>query len=84
MRSGEPQDQGSRAALLDYAIIGRYWSKARPSIMGPYMMNGFGFPASAGSYRFDAERKVVDRNRSLFHFVFSTRSRLLCVQMQSK
>ncbi len=71
MRSGEPKDQGSRrrkhdsatggAALLDYATIGRYWSKASPSIMGPYMMDGFGFPASAGNYRFDAERKIVDR-----------------------
>ncbi len=71
MKSNEPQDQGSTkwkpipakggVALLDYATIGRYWSKAKPSIMGPYMMNGFGFPASAGSYRFDAERKIVDR-----------------------
>jgi protein-L-isoaspartate O-methyltransferase len=49
------------AALLDYQTIGRYWSKAKPSIMGPYMMDGFGFPSSAGSYRFDAERKIVDR-----------------------
>jgi trans-aconitate methyltransferase len=49
------------AALLDYQTIGRYWSKAKPSIMGPYMMDDFGFPASAGSYRFDAERAVVDR-----------------------
>jgi protein-L-isoaspartate O-methyltransferase len=47
--------------LLDYAIVDRYWSNARPSIMGPYMMDGFGFPASAGNYRFDAERKIVDR-----------------------
>ena len=48
-------------ALVDYATIGRYWSEAEPSIMGPYMMEGFGFPASAGSYRFDAERTIVDR-----------------------
>ncbi len=71
MRSSEPEDQGSakwtpipskgEVALLDYAVIGRYWSKAKPSIMGPYMMNGFGFPANAGSYRFGAERKIVDR-----------------------
>ena len=71
MRSNEPEDQDStkwkpnpakgELALLDYAIIGKYWSKAKPSIMGPYMMDGFGFPASAGSYRFDAERKIVDR-----------------------
>ncbi|MBW2448160.1 MAG: class I SAM-dependent methyltransferase, partial [Deltaproteobacteria bacterium] len=47
--------------LLDYAAVGRYWSRAKPSIMGPYMMDGFGFPASAGSYRFDAEREIVER-----------------------
>jgi SAM-dependent methyltransferase len=47
--------------LLDYATVSRYWSKAKPSIMGPYMMDGFGFPASAGSYRFDAECEVVER-----------------------
>jgi SAM-dependent methyltransferase len=29
--------------------------------MGPYMMDGFGFPASAGSYRFDAECEIVER-----------------------
>ena len=47
--------------LLDYATVNRYWSKAKPSIMGPYMMDGFGFPASAGNYRFDAEREIVER-----------------------
>jgi SAM-dependent methyltransferase len=47
--------------LLDYATVSRYWSKAKPSIMGPYMMDGFGFPASAGSYRFDAECEIVER-----------------------
>jgi len=71
MRSEGPKDQGSTqrehdsttggAALLDYPTIGRYWSKAKASIMGPYMMDGFGFPRSAGSYRFDAEREIVDR-----------------------
>jgi len=71
MRSERPKDYGptlrergsvtAAAALLDYATIGRFWSKAKPSIMGPYMMEGFGFPASAGSYRFDAERSIVDR-----------------------
>ena len=49
------------APLLDYATVSRYWSKAKSSIMGPYMMDGFGFPASAGSYRFDAEREIVER-----------------------
>jgi trans-aconitate methyltransferase len=47
--------------LLDYATVSRYWSKAKPSIMDPYMMDGFGFPASAGSYRFDAECEIVER-----------------------
>ncbi|MCZ6758840.1 MAG: methyltransferase domain-containing protein [Gemmatimonadetes bacterium] len=71
MRSAGPKNQGSTlrerdsvtgaVALVDYATIGRYWSEAEPSIMGPYMMEGFGFPASAGSYRFDAERTIVDR-----------------------
>ena len=71
MTSEEPREPGStrqepytasgRAPLLDYATVSTYWSKAKPSIMGPYMMDGFGFPASAGSYRFDAERKIVDR-----------------------
>ncbi len=46
--------------LLDYATVSRYWSKAKPSIMGPYMMDGFGFPASAGTYRFEAECKIVE------------------------
>jgi protein-L-isoaspartate O-methyltransferase len=47
--------------LLDYATVSRYWSRAKPSMMGPYMMDGFGFPASAGSYRFDAECEIVGR-----------------------
>ncbi len=49
------------APLLDYATVSSYWSKAKPSIMGPYMMDGFGFPASAGKYRFDAECEIVQR-----------------------
>lgn len=57
----ESDSASSGAPLLDYATVGSYWSKAKPSIMGPYMMDGFGFPSSAGSYRFDAERKIVDR-----------------------
>jgi protein-L-isoaspartate O-methyltransferase len=47
--------------LLDYVAVSRYWSKAKPSIMGPYMMDGFGFPASAGAYRFDAECEIVEQ-----------------------
>ena len=57
--SGEPSP--GPAPLLDYAAVSNYWSKAKPSIMGPYMMDGFGFPASAGKYRFDAECEIVQR-----------------------
>ena len=59
-----PGTEGSSTGagpLLDYAAVGRYWSQAKPSIMGPYMMDGFGFPASAGSYRFGAECEIVER-----------------------
>jgi len=45
---------------LDYAAVSRYWSAATSSILGPYMMDGFGFPASAGRFRFRAECKIVD------------------------
>ncbi len=48
MRSERPKDHGptlrerdsmtAAAALLDYATIGRFWSKAKPSIMGPSRM----------------------------------------------
>ncbi len=48
-------------AELDYAGVNRYWSKARPSILGPYMMDGFGFPAGAGRFRFYGESKIVSR-----------------------
>ena len=43
------------AGRLDYSIITSYWKKVKPSIMGPYMMEGFGFPARAGRFRFDAD-----------------------------
>jgi SAM-dependent methyltransferase len=46
-------------AELDYAAVQRYWSGAEVSILGPYMMDGFGFPPSAGRFRFRAERKIV-------------------------
>ena len=48
-------------AELDYAGVDRYWSKARPSILGPYMMDGFGFPAGAGRFRFHGESRIVSR-----------------------
>lgn len=46
---------------IDYATVNRYWEKASPSILGPYMMDGFGFPASAGGFRFRAESRIVRR-----------------------
>jgi SAM-dependent methyltransferase len=46
---------------LDYKTVSRYWSTASPSILGPYMMDGFGFPAGAGQFRFRAECKIVQR-----------------------
>jgi len=46
---------------LDYAGVNQYWNNAQPSILGPYMMEGFGFPASAGQFRFQAERQIVER-----------------------
>ena len=44
---------------LDYSVVKSYWKKADPSIMGPYMMDGFGFPDSAGRFRFGAESILV-------------------------
>ena len=46
---------------LDYATVNRYWEEATPSILGPYMMDDFGFPASAGDFRFRAESRIVRR-----------------------
>ena len=46
---------------LDYETVSRYWSTAASSILGPYMMDGFGFPADAGRFRFGAECKIVNR-----------------------
>ena len=48
-------------AELDYATVDRYWNAAQPSILAPYMMDGFGFPAGAGRFRFRAESKIVER-----------------------
>jgi len=46
---------------VDYEAVSHYWSTAPPSILGPYMMDGFGFPASAGRFRFGAECRIVNR-----------------------
>ncbi len=46
---------------LDYSKVRAYWRQATPSILGPYMMDGFGFPASAGCFRFRREQEAVAR-----------------------
>ncbi len=46
---------------LDYSVVKSYWKKADSSIMGPYMMEGFGFPAGAGRFRFPAESGIVQQ-----------------------
>ncbi len=46
---------------LDYETVNRFWNTADASILGPYMMDGFGFPANAGRFRFRAECKIVSR-----------------------
>ena len=46
---------------LDYGAVQRYWDKATPSLLGPYVMDGFGFPAGAGRFRLEAEFKIVRR-----------------------
>ena len=46
---------------LDYTIVNSYWEKAESSILGPYVMDGFGFPASAGRFRFRGESRIVQK-----------------------
>jgi len=45
---------------LDYNKVRRYWNQVRPSVLGPYMMDGFGFPMEAGKSRIKGEREIVD------------------------
>lgn len=45
---------------LDYQAVQRYWDGAQPSMLGPYMMDGFGFPSAAGRFRFRAEAKIIE------------------------
>ena len=44
---------------LDYSKVRAYWKSARPSMLGPYMMDGFGFPVGAGRFRFRGELNTV-------------------------
>jgi SAM-dependent methyltransferase len=46
---------------VDRSAVKRYWEGVTPSILGPYMMDGFGFPNSAGDFRFRRESQVVRR-----------------------
>ena len=46
---------------IDYATVNRYWEAASPSVLGPYMMDGFGFPAIAGDFRFQSEARIARR-----------------------
>ena len=46
---------------IDYAKVNRYWEGADPSVLGPYVMDGSGFPANAGEFRFRAEARIVRR-----------------------
>ena len=46
---------------IDHASVNRYWESVKSSILGPYMMDDFGFPTSAGDFRFQAESRIVQR-----------------------
>jgi len=46
---------------ISHASVNRYWAGVTPSILGSYMMDGFGFPESAGDFRFRAESRIVRR-----------------------
>ena len=48
-------------AHLNYEEVRDYWARASPSVLGPYMMDGFGMPIAAGRFRFRGERRLVDR-----------------------
>lgn len=48
-------------AEIERESVSRYWENVTPSILGPYMMDGFGFPVGAGNFRFRAESRMVKR-----------------------
>ena len=50
---------GDTTTQLDYSKVRAYWKHAKPSMLGPYMMDGFGFPLGAGRFRFRGEIKAV-------------------------
>ncbi len=61
MTTGSAEPVTSKRAPLDYTEVRQYWNGAKPSPLGPYVMEGFGFPTSAGRFRFRVESKVVER-----------------------
>lgn len=46
---------------LNYEVVNKYWNTAQASMLGPYMMDGFGFPVAAGRFRFRAEIQMVEQ-----------------------
>ena len=46
---------------VDKKVVGNYWEQVKPTILGPYMMDDYGFPASAGKFRFGIEEQVVEK-----------------------
>jgi SAM-dependent methyltransferase len=48
-------------AEINSTLVSRYFEGVKTSILGPYMMDGYGFPNSAGDYRFQAETQIVER-----------------------
>jgi len=53
---------GEKTPQLDYSKVRAYWKRARPSILGPYMMDGFGFPRSAGHFRLRGELEAIAKS----------------------
>ena len=58
---GETDVVAERSSQLDYSVVREYWKHAKPSMLGPYVMEGFGFPASAGQFRFRGELDAVEK-----------------------
>jgi len=56
-----PSSRCLRLPEIDHTAVDQYWSGVKASILGPYMMDSFGFPVGAGHYRFQAEFEVVRR-----------------------
>ena len=48
-------------AEIDKEVVDNYWQQVTPTILGPYMMDGYGFPVGAGKFRFGMEEQVVEK-----------------------